>query len=167
MSEFERRVIFEPGYNYLHETGPNRRGQHGMNIRFLLVGAEGATQFLMNTGWTPLGEVDKDAAHREPCHIAPDGMRRYTAGFGSFYGMVSAPSGADLGYHWRTPQYEDQASMGACEYLGGAECYYDGSGMQADEALKDFISEGEPGVWRWLEQRYQWCLEAGMEVDDE
>ena len=37
MSGFERRVKFQPGYNYLHETGPKRRGQHGMEIAFALI----------------------------------------------------------------------------------------------------------------------------------
>lgn len=157
---FRRHVRFEKGYNYLHETGPKRRGQHGMGIRFVLAGPEGATQFLMNTSWTPLGEVDKDAKHNEPCHIDPDGLitRNYGVGEHTF-GMVHAPSGYDLGYHWRTPQYEGQEpGFRRCEWLGGP-CYYDGSGLAGEEVLRDFISQGEPAVWRWLIKRYRWCLE--------
>lgn len=151
---FKRIVRFEKGYNYLNETGPGRRGQHGMDIRFVLVGPHGASQFLMNTSWTPLGQVDA-GVDREPCHVD------YWRTSGSYRsGTVTPPTGFDLGYHWRTPLYEDQTRMDNCDYLGGAPCYYDGSGLVADDVLKDFISHGEPGVWRWLVKRYRWCLES-------
>lgn len=149
---FEKRVTFQPGYNYLHETGPQRRGQHGMSIRFLLIGAEGATQFLMNAMWTPLGQVDEGS--REPCHV--DYWRGEQWGED---GLVRPPMGSDLGYHWTAPQYEEQQPQ-TCDVLPGGQCYYDGSGLAADEVLRDFISEGEQAVWRWLEKRYQWCLDG-------
>ena len=41
----------------------------------LLVGPHGATQFLMNTGWTPRRTGDAQAPHREPVHIDQDGLR--------------------------------------------------------------------------------------------
>lgn len=155
MTNFERRVHFQPGYNYLHETGPQRRGQCGMRLRFLLIGPEGASQFLMNTMWTPLGEVD--AGDREPCHV--DYWQHDK--FGS-YGLVRPPSGWDLGYHWTTPQYDGQDSM-ECDLLPDGQCFYDGSGLAADDVLRDFIAEGEDAVWRWLEKRYQWCLDTDAE----
>lgn len=153
MTDFEKRVKFEPGYNYLHETGPRRRGQHGMGIRFLLIGPEGAAQFLMQTFWTPLGQVDS-AAEREPVHI--DYWQHDQWGG---FGLVRPPSGADLGYHWPTPQYEDQPASD-CDILPAGHCYYDGSGLAADRVLRDFVREGEPAVWRWLEKRYQSCVET-------
>lgn len=157
---FRRRIDFEKGYNYLHETGPKRRGQHGMGIRFLLVGPQGASQFLMNTSWTPLGEVDEDKTfengyHREPVHI--DHWRQETYGR---FGYIRPPSGFDLGYHWRRPLWEGQEEYARpCPYLDGDLCYYDGSGLAGDEVLRDFIAEGERAVWRHLVKRYRWCIE--------
>lgn len=157
MSEttFRRLVKFEKGYNYLHETGPNRRGQHGMQIRLVLVGPHGATQFLMGTSWTPIGEVDGDS--REPIHV--DYLQHDTYGT---VGLTRPPSGYDLGYHWRTPTYEGQTNYGPCEYLG-ADCYYDGSGLRADDLLRDFISQGEVAVWRALVAEYRNRLEGADE----
>lgn len=164
MTDFERRVIFEPGYNYLHETGPKRRGQHGMAIRFLLIGPQGAAQFLMGTSWTPLGEVDKDAngepLHREPVHI--DYWKTEDYGMGPHkFGLVNPPDGYDLGQHWTEPLYNGQDPM-ECELLPGGQCYYDGSGLNADPILKDFITEGEEAVWRHLEEHYDYCVTEAL-----
>lgn len=166
---FRRRIDFEKGYNYLHETGPGRRGQHGMGIRFLLVGPHGAAQFLMNTSWTPLGEVDEDKTfengyHREPCHVD----RWEKEPYGTF-GYVRPPSGFDLGYHWATPQYPEQEEYARdnCPYIGGRKCYYDGSGLGGDEVLRDFIARGERAVWHHLVKRYRWCLEGMAEYEAE
>lgn len=155
---FRRIVKFEPGYNYLHETGPQRRGQHGMQMRFVLVGPHGATQFLMSTGWTPLGIVDNEPGYGQVCHI--DHQVPLYGGFD----VVNPPTGFDLGYHWRTPLYEGQTDMGGCTYLGGDPCFYDGSGLAAENVLREFIKEGERAVWRWLGKRYRWCLESQAEM---
>lgn len=158
---FRRQIVFEQGYNYLHETGATGRGQHGMGIRFLLVGPHGATQFLMNTGWTPRGQVDAQAPHREPVHIDQDGLRVRDYGFGSYhYGLTRAPSGMDLGYHWLVPLYLGQEDYARpCQYLNGQVCYYDGSGLAAEEVLRDFMDEGVTSVWKHLVKRYRDCLE--------
>lgn len=146
---FERRIRFEKGYNYSHETGPRSRGIHGMGIRFVLIGPDGAAQFLMNTGWVPV--VDKpEYGYGETHHKTPS--------LADYY-----PSGSDLGYHWATPQYEGQGSPQRCDLLPGGECYFDGSGLMADEVLRDFIREGERAVWRWLVKRYRWCIEQDAE----
>lgn len=156
---FERIVQFEPGYNYLHETGPKARGQHGMQIRFVLRGQEGATQFLMFTGWTPLGEIDKDITsqngyHPEPVHC--DNWRLSDIGpWKTKFGFVPAPTGADLGYHWSTPTYDsDYLSERECDILPGGKCYYDGSGLRAEHLLKEFIDHGDDAVWTALRDEY-------------
>jgi hypothetical protein len=136
---FERAVVFEPGYNAREtaKNGPARNyGVHGMSIRFLLRGEKGVIQFLMNTGWVPA----------EP--MSPRVADLY-------------PSGFDLGYHSLVEQYEGMTSMGPCEYLDGKECYYDGSGLQADPVLAVFIQEGADGVWPLLEERYEGWLNGG------
>jgi len=148
MTGFEQRVLFEPGYNYLHETGPTRRGQHGMDLRFLLIGELGATQFLMFTNWAPLGPVDTGS--REPCHID------YTVsdpwGRGSF-GVVRPPMAVDVGYHWWTPIYDGDYPM-KCQLAPDGQCYYDGSGTTADHVLRAFIERGDAAVWEALREMY-------------
>lgn len=147
-ARFDHRVVFEPGYNYLHETGPRRRGQHGMGIRFSLIGEAGATQFLMNTMWTPLGEIDKASSVREAVHCDHFDYRFSTSG------LVRPPSGMHVGIHWRTPLYDDDTSAGKCDLWDG-ECYYDASFGASDAVLRDFIAEGDKAVWRHLEEWYE------------
>ena len=157
--DLERLVDFIPGYNYLHETGPKSRGQHGMSIRFVLRGDEGATQFLMYTHWTPLGEVDKDKTyengyHRSPIHVDRWDKENYGLGK-TMFPLTSPPMGADLGYHWSAPTYESEYMVAAdCDLLPGGQCYYDGSGLRADDLLKVFIDEGDKAVWEELEEEY-------------
>lgn len=124
---FEQAVIFEPGYSNVAEG----YGKHGMGIRFLLRGPKGVAQFLMNTGWVP-------------------GEKGVPARLAEYY-----PSAWDLGYHARVPQYEGAEQYGTqpCDYLG-AECWYDGSGLNADPVLAAFIAEGEPAVWRALRNQH-------------
>ena len=51
-------------------------------------------------------------------------------------------------------------SYGACSYLNGRDCFYDGSGLRADAVLKDFIADGERAVWHHLIEEYRHCLRA-------
>lgn len=126
---FERAIVFEPGYN---DPTPRGYGKHGMALRFLLRGPNGVTQFLMNTGWVP-------------------GERGVPVTLAAYY-----PLAFDLGYHARVPQYEGQGEYGGptpCEYLG-ADCWYDGSGLNAEPVMDAFIREGEDAVWRSLRDEY-------------
>lgn len=175
MSDFRKEIKFEPGYNYLHETGPKRRGQHGMTIRFLLHGSKGSTVFALGTSWTPPGQVDADKTRENGYHSEAIHCDRWElTEIGGLmapvrFGYTRPPSGYDLGYHWRTPLYEGQEEYvrDNCEFLDGDQCYYDGSGLQANEVLADFIVEGDEAVWRWLHERYQWCLDAEAEYEAE
>jgi hypothetical protein len=48
------------------------------------------------------------------------------------------------------------ASMGPCEYLDGRECYYDGSGLRADEWVRDLlIKRGSDAIWEALTEEYK------------
>lgn len=117
---FERSICFEPGFN----SGDRQYGVSSMKVRFILRGPLGATQFLLYTGWTP-GRIENRA-------------------------YPESSMGADVGYHARTRQYEGQDDMGDCEYLDGARCFYDGSGLAASELFKRFAEEGEEAVWQVL-----------------
>jgi len=61
--------------------------------------------------------------------------------------------GADVGYHWDEPRYEGQ-KWRSCTARPSGRCYYDGSGLQADELFQKFTREGDAVVWRTLEERY-------------
>lgn len=145
MSEFERRVKFVPGYNYLHETGPRRRGQHGMEIAFALIGEQGAVSFEFNTMWTPLGEVDGDS--REAVHTD------YRAGL---YGSpaIHPPTGRGVFIHWRSEFDAHLGSSSGCGWLGGGTCWGDATFLGADPILRDFVAEGKEAVWRHLAEWY-------------
>lgn len=124
----ERAVVFEPGYICPVQTG-HGHGRHGMNIRWLLRGPKGAAQLLIYTGWMP-------------------GQMHMTRSLADLH-----PMAADLGYHARVPQYEDQWSPGDCEYLG-TPCYYDGSSLAADSVFLAFTKAGESAIWSALAERY-------------
>jgi hypothetical protein len=125
--DMERAVTFEPGYN--NRGGPY--GVHGMNIRWLLRGPAGVAQFLIFTHWVP-GEIPEIGSNN-----------------------ITVPMGADVGYHALTPQYDGQESMGACEYLDGRDCFYDGSGLAAGALLVRLVAHGDAVVWRELQSRYE------------
>lgn len=133
----ERRIEFEPAY----DKRPTY-GIHGVTLRFLLIGDAGAVQFVVYTKW-------------QLPHVTEEHKRRYYAPSGDDPHWMERPLPADLGYHARMPHYEGQSSMGACSILGGAECYYDGSRLNAEPVFKRLLAEGDAGVWDALEKYYK------------
>lgn len=132
----ERAVLFQPGYR----TDRKSFGRHGMEVTWLLRGPKGVIQFCIFTGWDPGLTLRQDT--------------------------VNAPSGADLGYHAHVPQYEGQTPMQEdCDYLGGT-CFYDGSGLMADDLLRRFLIEGERVVWQTLAERHDLLLTEGDPFED-
>ena len=136
---FERAIVFEPGFGMdpaeRSKPASQRYGRHSMQMRWLLRGPHGVAQFLMSTGWTP-----------EPAPADPSwpSLRDW---------MTTSPSGWDLGYHARVPQYEGAEQYGEqpCSYLE-APCWYDGSGLAADPVLAAFFDRGEVAVWEALRE---------------
>jgi len=111
-------------------------GIHGMELRFILKGERGAMQFVV---YTPI--------HLE--HVAEELWQNHrTKNYNPF-----KATGADIGYHSKTPRYEEQPKM-ECEYTGCGHCYYDGSSLQADEFMPEFLAGGSDAVWKMLEERY-------------
>ena len=131
VGEFERIISFKPGF-ICEVEGPRSHGRHGVEMLWTLVGEKGAVQFLFFTGWEPDYEY--------PSQDKTD---------------WSMP--ADLGYHSPRPMYEDQVSNGTdCPFLPpGSTCYYDGSGLNAIEAWKVFVREGEEALWEHLTHYYR------------
>jgi hypothetical protein len=100
---------------------------------------------------------------------------------------------ADLGYHSRVPMYEGQEPMGStnykfdideskeglerfqstqtatgtftpCQYLDGAPCYYDGSGLHAEKVLQMLVEEGGEAVWAYMEACYHEQFDKAEDV---
>lgn len=139
---FEQAVQFIPGYN-CPEPGGRGHGVHGMKIRWYLRGPNGAAQFLLFSNWIP-GEL-------RPGHGLPPSGSPVSEHVDS---LLRFPMGADVGYHARVRQYDDQELMsGTCHVIDGP-CYYDGSGLAGYELGKRFIVDGEPAIWQALRDWY-------------
>jgi hypothetical protein len=134
---FERIVTLSPAFDKRSPDPSKNYGIHGVDLRMILKGPLGATQFVLYTGWQlPHVQAELDC---KP--------------LGQFPYLHHKPLPADVGYHWHKPQYDGQDSR-KCEYTPTGRCYYDGSGLQAEEVFEILLREGSEGVWRELERRY-------------
>jgi hypothetical protein len=121
----------EPGAGGSH-------GRHGLNIRFVSKGDAGAVQFLLYAGWMP--------QHALPSTIGVRNVRDWG-------GTGITP--ADLGYHSKTPHYDGQTQAdSACEFCDGQPCYYDGSGLNANDAMYALVNGGHVALWAFLDAYY-------------
>lgn len=134
MSELRREVSMSPAFDRRDSDPSKNYGIRCVDLRMYLIGDKGAVQFVCFTDWH-LPEVAEELHAKFPSH------RR-------------GPMGADLGYHSKTPLYEDQSSRDDCNLLG-CKCYYDGSGLAADRIMEVLLREGSDGVWRELETYYR------------
>ncbi len=136
---FERRIRFTPAFDRRNPDPSKNYGIHGMEMRFVLIGPKGATQFVIYTGWM-LRAVQEELDNRPVYRDRPHSMCH--------------PQPADLGYHAYVPQYDGQQPIGDhCNLLGGS-CYYDGSGLAAQDLYWRFVAEGEEAVWSTLRERH-------------
>lgn len=68
---------------------------------------------------------------------------------------VLPPLPVNVGYHSPNPMYEGQSSVAdSCKYLGGKPCYYEGSGLAAEDYFDTLVRYGGDAVWELLENRY-------------
>ena len=111
-------------------------GIHGAELVFGLKGEAGAVQFVIYTNWY-LPHVADELEHKGNA------------------ALFFKPMPADVGYHSPKPTYEGQTqSAEACEWLDGKPCYYDGSGMHAEELFTLMVAEGHEAMWKHLEEYY-------------
>jgi hypothetical protein len=137
-----REVTFAPAFDRRDPDPKKNYGIHGVEIRFVLKGKKGATQFVIYTNWF-LPHVQKE--------LYAKGDISHRLRFNQ-----PEPMGADIGYHSLVPQYKGQTKMkDGCQYLDGKPCYYDGSGLRADEFIPAFLAGGSDAVWKMLEEEYQ------------
>lgn len=136
-----REIQISPAFDKRSKDPKKDYGIHGCELRFVLKGKDGAVQFVLYTNWQ-LPHVTEEFITK-PIKDNIDLKVRFL------------PLPADLGYHSPIPQYKDQEPMGPCEYLDGKSCYYDGSGLAAEEVFKLMLKEGSDGVWKKLENYYK------------
>lgn len=107
-----------------------------------MLGAAGAVQFV---AWEYL-----------PGTAVFDVMRRI--GFCPLTADGHPWQAVDVGYHSPRPMYEEHSPMGSCHLLEG-DCFYDGSGLQAEKLLERVMVNGEivdDLIWVFLEEYYAW-----------
>lgn len=59
----------------------------------------------------------------------------------------------DLGFHWDRKPYKHVTKM-ACKYRESGRCFYDGSGLNANDLYQRFKVYGSDIVWAELEDYY-------------
>jgi len=146
---FEKRIELTPAYDKRDLDPKKDYGIHGVNIRFLLLGEKGATQFLLFTNWM-LPHVQEETDARTVHKILSGDSLYLREPF-----FAHRPLPADLGYHSRAPirDYQEKPSQEHCEYLD-APCYCDGSTSNAERVFQRLVREGAAGVWAELEDYY-------------
>lgn len=129
----ERLIEMAPAFDRRDSDPSKNYGIHGVEMRFVLKGPEGAVQFLLYTDW-------------QLPHVARELKGK---------GHENRPMPADIGYHSPTPRYDGQTPRENCEYLGGKTCYYDGSGCWAYGFFERLLEGGSDGLWKALECYYK------------
>ena len=99
-------------FDLRHTEDSKNYGVSGLLAWFILIKDNKAVQFLVGFN-SYLSTVDRNKS--------------------SFIKDISA---YDLGYHSPEPFYEFQSQQ-ECDLLEGGKCYYDGSGLNADEFWED------------------------------
>lgn len=141
MSELRHEIEISPAYDHRAEG----KGQNCVDMTWYVTGPKGVIQFRLFTGWGKQIIPTPERPWQElnipyPC--------------GHDQGLWE-PMPADLGYHSYVPLYEEQTTMGSCPRLGGKDCYYDGSGLNAYRIFSILVHEGGDAVWAALEAEYE------------
>lgn len=63
--------------------------------------------------------------------------------------------GVDFGYHSPRPMYEGQEPETRCELLGEVPCFYDGSGLRADQYVHLAAAGDDEAIYAVLEAEYE------------
>lgn len=140
--KFERITEIYPAWDKRNPDPKKNYGIHGVEIRMVLKGPKGATQFLWYT-------------NIQLPHVRKETLMKHVGDF-KLLELFSRPMGADVGYHSPKPLYEEQKPMDReCPYVEGGKCYYDGSSLYGQEVGERLVAEGGEAVWKVLEDEYQ------------
>lgn len=147
----QRKVSFISGYDCIkfeckfdqEKCKPGSGGSHGlhgMDLGFCVIGKKGAVQFKLSTGWLPQYVKPNKIWHRDLVFEHKE-----------FYPMPT-----DLGFHSPKPLYKGQSTVSdKCDLIGNKPCYYDGSSLNASDAMYCLVNGGEEGLWKFLEGYYR------------
>lgn len=151
----EKITTITPAWDKRDPNPEKNYGIHCCDLRMVLKGELGAVQFVLMTGW-----------------FTQNIREEYKSRNSNVMSLYPLP--ADVGYHSPVPRYEGQTRIGEvsfdvdsmsetekvpekdlpiCEYLG-KPCYYDGSGLAAEEVFNILTADGSDGVWKYLENYY-------------
>lgn len=143
MSDLRREFLVYPAYDKRSED----KGQHCVDMLWLVRGELGVVQFRLFTGWSAnvigspdLGWSELSATSTYMSDYSPE--------------RVWPPMPADIGYHSPTPMYEGQQPMDKCEWLPQGFCYYDGSSLNAERYFAILVHQGGEALWMALEEYY-------------
>lgn len=138
-NKLERIVKFEPAFDKRSDDPKKNYGIHGVNLRMILKGEEGAVSFTLYTNW-------------QLPHVTEEQDKRFNP---KFPHLLCHPMPVDIGYHSPKPFYKDQFSKEDCEYLNGERCYGDGSVLDAEDYFKILVEKGDDGFWKEMEKYYK------------
>lgn len=125
-------VKFSKAFDKRSPNPSENYGVGGVKCWMILKGEKGAVQFVFTTGiYLP--------------HVLDEWKAK---------GYTNKPMGFDVGYHSPTPMYEGQTQMD-CDLLPEGKCYYDGSGLRANEWFEIFMEKGDEAIWKLLEEKYK------------
>jgi hypothetical protein len=145
--KFTRWMECFPSRNWIRKEPSRNYGISTMRMVFYVKGPKGVIQWMIGTEWG----------------IKP--VRDHLENFAHHRHEFRAPTGWDLGYHSLTPHYEGQTIQDKdCKVLG-APCYYDGSGLNADDLIEGFLAGGTDWLWPKLEEYYACTFECAPYPD--
>lgn len=144
---FRRTLQVSPPYDKRHADPTKNYGIHGLEFRYFLGKNNRAIQFVVYT----------------PIYLPAVADELFELGRSLKYNTFRC-QGADVGYHSPMPQYDGQGCMDDnCTHTGGP-CYYDGSGLRAEEWMVDWFAGGSDAIWPKMEQ--EWARVFGDDEDD-
>ncbi len=170
----QRKLDFHPGYDKRDPDPSKNYGIHGMDMRFLLSGKIGTVQFVLFTNWM-IASVRKEHDQFEKVSRFLTSPLPADVGYHSrvpqYDGQTPVrktkifPTKKDItfeieGEEIKFPEIkiEQDFELTPCEYLHGDPCFYDGSGLAAQQYFDVLVSEGDEALWLKLEEYYDRAL---------
>lgn len=150
--KLHREFKIYPGWDKRSNDPKKDYGIHGCELAFYVHDARKSrwVQFKLSTDWLPLN-VQKERMGKDVIGQHPDVLQVV---------IGEQPNGIDLGYHSPKKMYKDQTKM-ECDLRGGY-CYYDGSGLAADDIRNIMLEKGSDGVWEAVEAYWHEVFEPSQ-----
>lgn len=68
--------------------------------------------------------------------------------------LLQSTYAVDVGYHWDRKRYKGQLKFDNCTVREQGKCWYDGSGLTANDWLEVLQRDGSDAVWPLMEEYY-------------